>query len=155
MRFSLCRVIGFSLIAAFIGVGFMIVYKPQLVNASEALEQPSLKANMKALNRAYRKVRKQIIDPAQNTSSVQLLQAIQLEVTKGIAIAPDRVSEIPVNEQGRFVLSYKRKMVEFLTILLDIESALLNGDNSLAQQQFGKLYQMKKEGHREFQKQEE
>tara|TARA_Y100000588_G_scaffold16491_1_gene17340 strand:- start:2952 stop:3419 length:468 start_codon:yes stop_codon:yes gene_type:complete len=155
MRFSLCRVIGFSLIAAFIGVGFMIVYKPQLVNASEALEQPSLKANMKALNRAYRKVRKQIVDPAQNTSSVQLLQAIQLEVTRGIVIVPDRVSEIPVNEQGRFVLSYKRKMVEFLTILLDIESALLNGDNSLAQQQFGKLYQMKKEGHREFQKQEE
>ena len=155
MRFGLCKVIGFSLIAAFIGVGFMIVYKPQLVNASEALEQPSLKANMKALNRAYRKVRKQIVDPAQNTSSVQLLQAIQLEVTKGIAIAPDRVSEIPVNEQGRFVLSYKRKMVEFLTILLDIESALLDGDNSLAQQQFGKLYQMKKEGHREFQKQEE
>ena len=155
MRFRLCKVVGFSLIAAFIGVGFMIVYKPQLVNASEALEQPSLKANMKALNRAYRKVRKQIVDPAQNTSSVQLLQAIQLEVTKGIAIAPDRVSEIPVNEQGRFVLSYKRKMVEFLTILLDIESALLDGDNSLAQQQFGKLYQMKKEGHREFQKQEE
>ncbi|MBH04858.1 MAG: hypothetical protein CMJ20_00905 [Phycisphaeraceae bacterium] len=155
MRFSLCRVIGFSLIAAFIGVGFMIVYKPQLVNASEALEQPSLKANMKALNRAYRKVRKQIVDPAQNTSSVQLLQAIQLEVTRGIVIVPDRVSEIPVNEQGRFVLSYKRKMVEFLTILLDIESALLDGDNSLAQQQFGKLYQMKKEGHREFQKQEE
>ena len=155
MRFSLCKVFGFSLIAAFIGVGFMIVYKPQLVNASEALEQPSLKANMKALNRAYRKVRKQIVDPAQNTSSVQLLQAIQLEVTRGIAIVPDRVSEIPVNEQGRFVLSYKRKMVEFLTILLDIESALLDGDNSLAQQQFGKLYQMKKEGHREFQKQEE
>lgn len=155
MRFSLCEVFGFSLIAAFIGVGFMIVYKPQLVNASEALEQPSLKANMKALNRAYRKVRKQIVDPAQNTSSVQLLQAIQLEVTRGIAIVPDRVSEIPVNEQGRFVLSYKRKMVEFLTILLDIESALLDGDNSLAQQQFGKLYQMKKEGHREFQKQEE
>lgn len=155
MRFGLCKVIGFSLIAAFIGVGFMIVYKPQLVNASEALEQPSLKANMKALNRAYRKVRKQIVDPAQNTSSVQLLQAIQLEVTRGIAIVPNRVSEIPVNEQGRFVLSYKRKMVEFLTILLDIESALLDGDNSLAQQQFGKLYQMKKEGHREFQKQEE
>lgn len=155
MRFRLCKVVGFSLIAAFIGVGFMIVYKPQLVNASEALEQPSLKANMKALNRAYRKVRKQIVDPAQNTSSVQLLQAIQLEVTRGIAIVPDRVSEIPVNEQGRFVLSYKRKMVEFLTILLDIESALLDGDNSLAQQQFGKLYQMKKEGHREFQKQEE
>ena len=110
---------------------------------------------MKALNRAYRKVRKQIVDPAQNTSSVQLLQAIQLEVTRGIAIVPDRVSEIPVNEQGRFFLSYKRKMVEFLTILLDIESALLDGDNSLAQQQFGKLYQMKKEGHREFQKQEE
>ena len=155
MRFRLCKVVGFSLIAAFIGVGFMIVYKPQLVNASEALEQPSLKANMKALNRAYRKVRKQIVDPAQNTSSVQLLQAIQLEVTRGIAIVPNRVSEIPVNEQGRFVLSYKRKMVEFLTILLDIESALLDGDNSLAQQQFGKLYQMKKEGHREFQKQEE
>lgn len=155
MRFRLCKVVGFSLIAAFIGVGFMIVYKPQLVNASEALEQPSLKANMKALNRAYRKVRKQIVDPAQNTSSVQLLQAIQLEVTRGIAIVPDRVSEIPVNEQGRFFLSYKRKMVEFLTILLDIESALLDGDNSLAQQQFGKLYQMKKEGHREFQKQEE
>ncbi len=155
MRFSLCKVSGCSLIASFIVVGFMIVQNPQPVNASETLEQPSLKANMKALNRAYRKVRKQISDPAQNTSSVQLLQAIQLEVTRGIAIVPDRASEMPVNEQGRFVLSYKRKMVEFLTILLDIESALLDGDNSLAQQQFSKLYQIKKEGHREFQKQEE
>ncbi len=130
--------------------------KSQPAGAAEHPGQPpSLKDNMKAMNRAYRKLRKQISDPGQNVSSIQLLHTMQQELIKGFGIVPEKTADIPIKQQGKFVLSYKRKMVELLTALLNAEAALLDGDNAAAQQQVGKLNQIKKEGHREFQKDED
>jgi hypothetical protein len=66
------------------------------------------------------------------------------------ALEPEAAAKLPDVERGSFVTAYRRTMVDFLTRQLEIEAALLDGDEAAAQAAFERFHEMEDSAHERF-----
>lgn len=66
------------------------------------------------------------------------------------ALEPEAAAKLPDAERGSFVTAYRRTMVDFLTRQLEIEAALLDGDEAAAQAAFERFREMEDSSHDRF-----
>jgi hypothetical protein len=109
---------------------------------------------MEKFSGAWRKLRKQVADPASNASSLELVATIQAGLEKGLTFTPAKAETMPAGDKEKFIASYQAKLKEFIAFLPQLETALKANDNTAAQAIVQKMGAAQKEDHHEFKKPE-
>jgi soluble cytochrome b562 len=136
---------------------------PVLLNAQPPASPPAhdhgpekpeteLEGKMSSMNRAFRKLRRQITDAAQNDESLKLVAQIKQAGEDAVKLIPAKAADLPEAERAQFVADYQKKMKSFLGEVDKLEAALKAGNNENAAKIVAELGAMQKEDHRAFRK---
>jgi Cytochrome b562 len=113
-------------------------------------EDTELGKSMDKLNKAWRKLRKQAADPAQNANSLELLVTIKAATHDNLKYTPDLARDIPADKRDKFIAGYQAKMKEVIAAFDQLEAALKANDNKAAGEIIAKIGALQKEGHKEY-----
>ena len=115
-------------------------------------EDPAIVQHMKQVNRGLRRLRRQVADPAQKDSSLQLVRRMKTGVQAAQKEEPLKTPDLPEAERGPFLKAFGEKMDAVIETLTQLESALEHEKFDQAEELVKKLFALKKEGHDKFQK---
>jgi hypothetical protein len=107
---------------------------------------------MDHIGRAYRKLKKQIADPAQNDSSLKLIATMQQAAKEALEFTPAKAADLPADQQAKFEEDFKagiQGMQDEFTKLADAVSA---GKNDDAVKIVAEIDALEKKDHKEFRK---
>src|SRR6195952_1736117 len=113
-------------------------------------EDTELGKTMETLNKAWRKLRKQVTDPASNASSVELVAIVKEQSEKALTLQPDKAKDLPEADRPKYIQAYQDKMKEFTAKLDKLSDAFKANDNTAAAALLKELGQMQREGHKEY-----
>lgn len=113
-------------------------------------EDTELGKTMEVLNKAWRKLRKQVNDPASNASSVELVATVKEQTEKALTLQPDKAKDLPEADRPKFIEGYKAKMKEFHDKLDKLSDAFKANDNTTAAALLKELGLLQREGHKEY-----
>ena len=116
--------------------------------------ETELGKTMEDVNGAWRKLRKQVADPASNAASLELVATINAGLTKALTFKPAKADDLPAADREKFIQSYQARMKEFIDLLPKLQAALKANDNTAAQALVQKMGAMQKEDHKEFRRPE-
>jgi soluble cytochrome b562 len=102
-----------------------------------------LEDGMKVLRRALR-------DPEKNPSSLDHIDAMQRAALAAKTQQPPMLESVPGEQQGELLTKFRKRMVQLLQALLNLEMAVLDGDNEAAQKIYKTLSELEEQGHDEF-----
>lgn len=114
------------------------------------IEETELGRSMEKISGAWRKLRRQIADPASNASSLELVAIISAAAEKALALTPARIDDVPAADREKFAENYRKGMKGFHAQVGKLAEALKAGDNAAAQDLIKKIGDLQKEGHKEF-----
>lgn len=117
-------------------------------------EETELEKSMDVMGKAWRKLRKQAADPAQNASSLELMVTIKAAARKNLEFTPDLARDIPADKRDKFIAGYQEKMKQTIAAFDQLEAAFKAGDNKAAGEIITKIGTMQKEGHKEYKRPE-
>ena len=117
--------------------------------------ETELGKHMEKLNGAWRKLRKQVTDPASNASSLELVATIKAGMEQAVTLAPARAEDVPAADRAKYIESYRTKMKEFISLVDQLEAALKANDNPAADALVQKMGSTQREDHKEFRRPDE
>jgi hypothetical protein len=117
--------------------------------------ETELGKHMEKLNGAWRKLRKQVSDPASNASSLELTATIKAGMEKALTFTPIRAEDVPAADRTKYIESYKTKLKEFIELVGQLEAALKANDNAAAAALVQKMGSTQREDHKEFRRPDE
>jgi len=113
-------------------------------------DETELGKSMDVLNKAWRKLRKQAADPAQNADSLALIVTIQAAAHENLKHTPDLARDQPADKRDKFIAGYQEKMKEMIAAFTEVEAALKAGNNPAAVELLAKIGALQKAGHKEY-----
>jgi hypothetical protein len=113
-----------------------------------------LQKNMDRIAKAYKRLGKQIHDPDQNASSLDLVAQIHDAANDSLTLKPLREADQPADQQAHFQEQYEAAMKQFIAATDDLAAALKANDNDKAAVLYKKLDKLMDKGHHEFRKPE-
>lgn len=113
-----------------------------------------LEDRMDEMGGAYKKLRKQINDPAQNAASLALVAKIQAGTEKAIKLTPAKAADLPEADRAKFIADYQAGIKHLQGTLGKLEQALKANDNAEAAKILKEAGAEQKEGHKQFMRQE-
>ena len=105
---------------------------------------------METNNGAWRKLRKQAADPANNAAAIELVATLRTGMNKALTLKPAKVEDVPAADREKFIAAYQAGLKECLSQLDKLEAAFKTNDNAAAQTLIQKLGALQKESHKEF-----
>jgi uncharacterized protein YecT (DUF1311 family) len=124
--------------------------KPAAHESDEA--ETELGGKMDKLNGAYKKLKRQIADPAKNAASLALVATIKTNAEAALAFKPEKTADLPAADQENFVESYKTEMKKMLERIEKLETALKADKNDEAAAVIKEMDAQQKSSHKEFKK---
>jgi soluble cytochrome b562 len=115
-------------------------------------EASALEERMDEINASWRRLRRQVADPAQNAASLELVAAIRKAARGTEDMTPTKLAEIPEAEQAKFLADYRAGMKKFFELLDGLETALQAGNNEGASKSLADIANLQKESHKAFKK---
>jgi hypothetical protein len=103
---------------------------------------------MKKLRRAIRKTD----SPA---DSLELIARIEQEALACKAMVPSRAAALPEAERQKFVNAYRKDMAGFITQVLQMEAAVIDGDSDKAMTLYKGLKTVEDDSHDKYMQQDE
>jgi soluble cytochrome b562 len=113
-------------------------------------DQTELGDKMDKMNGAFRKLKKQLPDPASNASSLEQVAILRQYAEEAIKLTPAKAADIPEANRAKFVADYQAGMKKTLELIGNLEAALKANKNDEAQKVFAELGAAQKEGHKQF-----
>jgi soluble cytochrome b562 len=113
-------------------------------------EDTELEKKMSKMNGAFRKLRKQVADPASNASSLELVATMQAAGDDATKLIPDKAKDLPEADRPKFISSYQEKMKSFQGELVKLVALLKDNKNEDAAKLVTALVQLEKDDHKEF-----
>ncbi len=110
---------------------------------------------MEDINKTLRKLRTTLRDPAQNAQSLEMVRSVELWVVQAKNEQPAKTEEIPEAERAQFVTDFGHQMCDLLRKTIDLEEALLDGQNDKAQELRNEINKLKSPAHKKFKKRDE
>jgi hypothetical protein len=110
---------------------------------------------MDDINKGMRSLRKLLADPESNPQSIEIVRQLQLLGVKAKGEQPALLADIPEADQAAFLTAYAKAMCALVGGFVELEVALLDGDNERAKELRSELNKLKKPGHRDFKKPDE
>jgi cytochrome c556 len=113
-------------------------------------DETPLGEKMESMNKAFRQLRKQIADPAQNESSLELLAIVLDGAKASLAFKPAYTAEQPADAQEQFVKEYHEQMTAFVAEIEKTIATVKAGDQPAAEALVKALGDAQRKGHRQF-----
>lgn len=114
-----------------------------------------LARQMSEMGKNLRALKKQIGDPAQNPSSIELVGRMEKNAAGAKTLVPARAKEIPEAEREKWIADYKARISDLEAVFGKMEKALRENRNGEAQALMEKLGAMRREGHEKFNAEEQ
>ena len=133
-----------------------LLIAPAVLFAQPKKDRPDtdIEKDMHKIGRAYRQLRKQVNDSAQNASSLELVAAIKAGALDARTHTPLKSGDVPEPDRAAFAASFQKRMDEFVAAVDQLEEALKAGNNAEAARLAGKLDRLQKTDHKEFRRPE-
>lgn len=142
----------FLVCAAALTVGLLGLHRAQGDAHGEGNAKVSLHDEMSQMNRAMRRLRRQIQDPTRQQDALASVVALQHHALACKGLTPDTVDELPDHEQAAALMDYRTRMIQVVQTLLRLERQLLDGDYDHAQESYDQLGSLQDQGHKRFRK---
>ena len=121
--------------------------------AKAEASETELGGHMDKLNGAYRKLKRQIADPAKNADSLALIATIKTQADASLKLKPELTATKPAADQAKFVESYQTELKKMIELVGKLEAALKAGKNDEAAKLVTEIDAQQKASHKEFKKQ--
>ena len=105
---------------------------------------------MEKANSAWRKLRKQIADPAQNAASLELVATFRESLKGADQLTPEKAADIPEADRAKFLASFAESMKKLGAGLDRLEAALKANNNDEAGKVLKELGDLQRESHKAF-----
>jgi soluble cytochrome b562 len=125
---------------------------PAPAGAPAEEKKTDLELRMDKVGKAFRKLRKQVADPAQNASSLELLKAMQDAAKEAVTFTPAKAADLPEDQRAKFTEDFKAGIQELQDRFAKLQAALEAGKNDDAQAIVKDLSDFEKKEHKEFKK---
>jgi len=110
-----------------------------------------LAVHMKAINRGFRELRRQLDDPERTQANLALIAEIKEQVKGARKEEPSKTSGLPESERGPFLEAFRTLLDEVVSTLDELEIAVKANKSEEASALVNKLNEQKKKGHNKFQ----
>jgi soluble cytochrome b562 len=130
-------------------VSLLCVLAPLAGMGAES-KMSALDEQMEEINAAYRKLGRQVADPAKNADSLKQVAIIREHANASVKLDPKKKADLPAADQAKFVAAYQAKMKEFISQVGKLEEALKANKNDEAANVLKSLKKAQEEGHAEF-----
>ena len=108
--------------------------------------------HMEKMGHAFRALGRQVGDPAKNADSLKLVHTIRTNAEAAAKLKPEKLADIPADQQAKFLSDYHKQMEVLLDDLGTLEHQLNAGDNAGASAQFQRVKHDMFQGHKAFRK---
>ena len=125
---------------------------PAPAAAPDEDKKTDLEMRMDRMNKAFRKLKKQVADPAQNASSLELVATMQAAATEALDFTPAKAADLPADQQAKFVDDFKAGIKGMKDEFTKLSTALTAGKNDDAAKIFAEITDLEKKDHKEFKK---
>ncbi len=115
-------------------------------------KQTDLEKKMESMNRAFRKLRKQISDSAQNASSLELVATIREGAQDSLTLTPEKAATLPESERAKFISDYQDGIKKLIGKLDALSDALKANKNDVAEADLKDIASFQRDEHKEFRK---
>jgi DNA-binding GntR family transcriptional regulator len=115
-------------------------------------KKTEIEMRMDKVGKAFRKLRKQVADPAQNAASLELVATMLTNLTESEGFTPEKAADLPEDQREKFVADYKAGLKDTEAILTKLSDALKAGDNAAASALVKQVFQAEKDNHKQFTK---
>ena len=113
-------------------------------------KKTELEERMTKMNKAFRKLRKQVADPAQTASSLDLVATMQEAAKESLDLTPEKAADIPDDQKAKFMADYKAGIRAMQDELAKLSDALTAGKNADAAKIVADMFDLEKKSHKEF-----
>jgi hypothetical protein len=117
-------------------------------------KKTELEMRMDRASKAFRKLRKQVADPAQNASSLDLVSKMAAAFKEAEDLTPEKAMDLPEADRPKFVSDYKAGIQAMEDEVSKLSDALTAGKNDVAASIVADMFAMEKKDHKEFKKPE-
>lgn len=115
-----------------------------------AKKHTELEDRMEKINAAWRKLRRQVEDPAQNEATLALLADIRAASAGAEKLTPAKASDLPEADRAKFQADYAAGMKKLAGMLDQLEAALKAGQNADAAKLVTNIGNFQRESHKAF-----
>ncbi len=122
--------------------------------AHEDEKKTDLEMRMDRIGKAFRQLRKQVADPAQNASSLELLSKMQAAAKEAVEFTPKKAEDIPADQRAKFEEDFKSGISNLQNLFAKLQGALTAGKNDDAVKIVGDIGDFEKKEHKEFRRPE-
>ena len=114
-------------------------------------ESSTVASQMKAINKNFRELRRQLKDPAMKEANLALIQDVKMNLKKAKNGEPSKTASLPQSERGPFLDAYRALLDEVISNVEKLEQAVNDDQWDQAEALVEKLNEQKKLGHSKFQ----
>jgi soluble cytochrome b562 len=112
----------------------------------------ALENQMKILARGNRQLSQQVSDPAQQQSTITLIESLKKAALDSKALEPRKTADIPEANRAQFLADFRTELDELKDSFDQIEEAVKAGQYDKAKTLLATVNSIKKEGHGKFKK---
>ena len=154
-----------SLLAALLTGGFAVARADDAPPAPPSGDAPAhapgarpdhkdteLGKKMGAINRAFKKLRKQVSDASQNASSLELVAGARKAAEEAMNLTPEKAASLPESERPKFIADYKDGIKKLIAKFDALSEALKANNNAEADKIFKDIASFERDEHKEFRK---
>jgi soluble cytochrome b562 len=117
-------------------------------------KKTELGKRMDRVGKAFRKLRKQVADPAQNESSLQLIATMQAAAKEALQFNPAKADDLPADQRPKFDEDFRAGVNQLLDKLSALKDTVAAGKNDEAAKMVADIIDFEKKEHKEFRRPE-
>jgi hypothetical protein len=113
-------------------------------------KKTDLEMRMDRMGKAFRKLKKQVADPAQNDSSLQLVATMDAAAKESLELTPAKAADLPEDQRAKFEEDFKAGIKGMQDEFAKLRAALTAGKNDDAVKIVAEIDSLEKKDHKEF-----
>jgi cytochrome c556 len=125
---------------------------PAAVHADPGGDKPKtpLDKEMGGIAKDFRALRKQVQDPAQKDSSLQLVKDMEDHAAKAHDLTPSKAKDIPEAQRAQFIADFQKAIDGLSDEFKKLEAQIGSGDTAGAAATLDEIQSTKRDGHKKF-----
>ncbi len=131
-------------------VPLTVPFVPHALQEREGEHETELAQQMEKLEDQLKPLRKHLRPDGSRADALTALVEIQRLSLACKTLVPEIAAKLPEAERAVLVTAYRRTMVDFLLRQLELEGALLDGDEAAIQAAFDRFREMEDSAHERF-----
>jgi soluble cytochrome b562 len=119
-----------------------------LTGFAQHREDSPLHGEMEAIGRAARQLGRQLDDPAQKASSLELVATMQKHAEKAKTLAPSKADKLTGDDKTKLMANFQAGLDALLKEIAALKEAIAGGKTEDAKAAFQKIQQLRDSNHK-------